>query len=227
MECLFTPELRADTVLCRLPEEEARHARALRLREGDAVLLSNGAGVLARASIAVADRKEYTAAVHGIEPGSELSFRLVLALGVLDNRDRLEFALEKAVELGATDFVPLLTRYSRPGRVAVDRLRSKAVAAMKQAQRAVLTEVHEAVSLSSFLASFAGRSTVLLADADGGAWSIPQGDVCVVVGPEGGLDPDEVAAVRAVPGCVPVRLAERRLRAETAAVLAVGLAALP
>ncbi len=224
MECLFTPELRADTAMCSLPDEEVRHARALRLREGEAVLLSNGTGVLARARIAAADRKNITVAIEELlESSGELPFRLVLGLGVIDNRDRFEFAIEKAVELGATDCVPLLTRYSKAGRVNTERLRSKAIAAMKQSRRAMLMRVHEPMQLDAFIASFCTDSTIFLADAEGGLWLGAPGDVCIVVGPEGGLSNDELAMVRSAPGCVPVRLADRRLRAETAAMLAVGI----
>ena len=205
-----------------------RHARALRLRTGESVLLSNGAGILARAHIFTADRNDITVAVDEILGDTgELPFRLVLALGVLDNRDRFEFVVEKAVELGAVDFVPLATRYGRAGKLHTERLRNKAVAAMKQARRAVLMQVHEPMPLDRFLSDFCRDAAIFLADADGGAWSGAQSDVCVVVGPEGGLADDELSLVRSQPGCRSVKLANRRLRAETAAVLATGLAGMP
>lgn len=224
MECLFAPELTADLTTLRLTDDEMRHARALRLRNGDAVFLSNGEGLAARAIVRAITRDEVTIAVTELLPGyGELSRRVVLALGILDNRERMEFALEKAIELGISDFVPLQTRYSQYNRSSTERLRSKALAAMKQAQRARLPKVHEPLSLDEFLGLFCTDTTVILADENGGSTIPSTGDLCILVGPEGGFAEEELSQIQALPRCIPVRLAGRRLRAETAALLAIGL----
>lgn len=225
MECLFAPDLIVDRTIIRLSDDEMRHARALRLRSGDAVFLSNGEGLAARAIVHTMTRDEVTVSVTEFLPGyGEVSRRIVLALGILDSRERMEFALEKAIELGISDFVPLQTRYSQRSRSNSERLRSKALAAMKQAQRAWLPRVHEVLSLDQFLDLFCTTSTVILAD-ENGANNIPStGDLCILVGPEGGFAEEELSRIQALPQCCTVRLANRRLRAETAALLATGLA---
>lgn len=227
MECLFAPDLTAGTVTVRLAGDEARHARALRLRSGDAIFLSGGQGLAARAVVDTAARDELTVSVTEFLPEyGEPARRIVLALGILDSRERMEFALEKAVELGISDFVPLQTRYSQHSRTSTERMRSKALAAMKQAKRARLPRVHDALTPEQFLALFCTDATVVLADENGQSTLPSDGDLCIIVGPEGGLAEEELALVRSLPHCVAVRLAGRRLRAETAAVLAVGLAGL-
>jgi 16S rRNA (uracil1498-N3)-methyltransferase len=227
MECLFAPELTADVTIIRLSDDEMRHARALRLRSGDAVFLSNGEGLAARAAVHTVSREDVTVSVTEFLPGyGELSRRIVLALGILDNRERMEFALEKAIEFGISDFVPLQTRYSQHSRSTTERLRSKALAAMKQAQRARLPRVHEIQSLEQFLESFCTDATVILADENGKSTIPSTGDICILVGPEGGFAEEEVSRIQALPQCLTVRLAGRRLRAETAALLATGLAGL-
>lgn len=224
MECLFAPDLTADLTNLRLTDDETRHARALRLRSGDAVFLSNGEGLAARASVSTITRDAVTVSVTEFLPGyGELSRRIVLALGILDNRERMEFALEKAVELGISDFVPLQTRYSQHNRSSTERLRSKALAAMKQAQRARLPKVHEPLSLDQLLGLFCPDTTVILADENGGSAIPHTGDLCILVGPEGGFAEEELNRIQALPQCLSVRLAGRRLRAETAALLAIGL----
>lgn len=225
MECLFAPNLTADLLTVQLTDDETRHARALRLRSGDAVFLSNGEGLAARAVVSTITRDEVTVSITEFLPAhGELSRRVVLALGILDNRERMEFALEKAIELGISDFVPLQTRYSQHSRSSTERLRSKALAAMKQSQRARLPKVHEPLSLDQFLKLFCADTTVILADENGGSTIPHTGDLCILVGPEGGFAEEELTRIQALPQCHTIRLAGRRLRAETAALLAIGLA---
>lgn len=225
MECLYAPNLVLSSADICVQGDEARHARALRLRIGDAVLLSNGKGLVARSTVVQAERDAYTMSVVEVLPNyGELPYRMAVALGILDNKDRMEFALEKVVELGATDFIPLHTRFCQRDRVHPERLQSKALAAMKQAQRACLPRVYEPVSIESFAEQWGARTTLVVADERGNTTSWPEGDICIVVGPEGGLSTEESKILHAVPGCTLMALAERRLRAETAAVLAVGVA---
>lgn len=225
MECLYAPDFSLDSSDICVQGDEARHARALRLRVGDAVLLSNGEGLVARGTVAAAERDAYTISVVELLPNhGELPYRVAVALGILDNKDRMEFALEKAVELGATDFIPLHTRFCQRDKVNVERLQSKALAAMKQAQRACLLRVHEPVSVGALSEQWGGKTTLVVADENGENNTWPKGDICIVVGPEGGLSAEELETLYATPNCTRIVLAQRRLRAETAAVLAVGLA---
>lgn len=224
MECLYAPDMTPSSTVVALQGDEARHARALRLRIGDAVLLSNGDGIVARCTVTAAERDTCIVSVGEILPNyGELPRRVAIALGILDNKDRMEFALEKAVELGATDFIPLYTQYAQRDKIHRERLQSKALAAMKQAQRARLPHVHEPLPIAALVEQWSGKMALIVAD-ENGSGTLPEGDVCIVIGPEGGLSAEEKQLLCAVPQCTSITLAQRRLRAETAAILAVGLA---
>lgn len=226
MECLYAPQLTSDSSVVVLHDEEARHARALRLREGECLLLSNGNGLCAEASIDAVRKELIECRIQRLLPEhGEYPFRIIVALGVLDNRERTEFALEKAVELGAQDFVLLLTDHSEHNRTKTERLQSKAIAAMKQSQRARLVTIHEPMSPQALLAMLPSETLIILADAVGAKPEhYTASTVCLCVGAEGGFSSQEQSLFRADGRTQLWRLAPTRLRAETA--LLSGLSAL-
>lgn len=217
----------------RLPDDEARHAtRVLRLGAGEEVAVVDGLGGwhTVRLDDVAKDRAAGTVVTTRREVG-EPPRPVAVALPPLKSSDRFEWALEKAVELGVTDLVALQTARTE-GRLPKDtRLHGVAVAAMKQTLRTRLVRVHT-VALAG-LAAFrlptgealaplllhesadpAARLDLRLAEVDT-IDAVP----CVLVGPEGGFTPAEVAAAEAS-GWPVASLGPRRLRAETAAVAA-------
>jgi 16S rRNA (uracil1498-N3)-methyltransferase len=241
MECLYAPHLRPDISSCPLADDEYTHARALRLREGSSVLLSNGAGLCAEALVRSVGKSTLECMVQKFLPHhNELHTALHLALGVLDNRERMEIALEKATELGIVAFTPLLADHSQRERVNLERLQAKALAAMKQSQRSYLPRIAAPVTVDALLQNVhkASDTRVILADAEGQAPARLQAegnqakgsqaesnDVWLVIGPEGGFSERELYLLN-TRADARWRLGASRLRAETAAILAVGTAAL-
>lgn len=205
-----------------LLDGETHHLRVRRAREGETVELRDGAGLVGRGRL-VSGTGEWTVRIESVEhrpPPPEL----VLAVGAGD-RDRLEIALEKAVELGATRLVPLLTERtagvaSRLRTPQLDRLRRRALEAVKQSGNPWACAVEDPVSLDQFLARPAAGLR-WLADPAGGPPAPTLGDepVTVLVGPEGGLSGEERAAAAAA-GYQPVSLGPHVLRFETAAIAA-------
>ncbi len=226
MECLYAPELAANSDRIILNNDEARHARALRLREGERIKLTNGSGLCAVAVVEELRNNEVQCRVQELLPNDgEYPYRIIVALGVLDNRERMEFALEKAIELGAHDFVPLLTDHSERNRTKAERLHSKAIAAMKQAHRARLITIHEPMSPKELLSLLPTDTVLLLADADGEKpHQYTASTVCLCVGAEGGFSEAEQSMFLSDARIMRWNLAPTRLRAETA--LLTGLAAL-
>jgi 16S rRNA (uracil1498-N3)-methyltransferase len=226
MECLYVPQLEAGQVFCSVEApEELRHVRALRLRQGERIALTNGCGVLVEAVFEGYDRRQQRAHFRIIAPlpGTEPSVPIGLVLSLLHERERLEFAVEKAVELGVRDIVLVVTRYTQLRSVRLERLQAKVVAAVKQAHRAWLPrlrgpmELHECCRIV-----FPEYPQRIVADVSGDlATPLSLAPVLVAVGPEGGWSPEELELLQQH-GAVIWTLGPQRLRSETAAVVALG-----
>ena len=142
-------------------------------------------------------------------------------------RARYAWVAEKACELGVARFVPVLTRRAVVDKVKGDRLRSHMIEAAEQCGRTALPDIMPQVSLTDWLPTLNDRQ-LFFADEDGGqvfarAVAANPGPAAILVGPEGGFDDRERAAIKATPGAVAVSLGPRILRADTAAVAAVSV----
>ncbi len=201
----------------------------MRLCAGDEVALFNGRDGEWRATLGEVGRRRTSLIVDRPVRAQAAGPDLWLLFAPI-KRARLDFVAEKATELGVAALVPVLTRRTQASRVNVERLRANAVEAAEQCGRLTVPEVRAPVALDRLLADWpAGRRLMFcdesgaappagaaLGGADGGAWA-------VLIGPEGGFDPDERAAVREKAEAMAVGLGPRTLRAETAVVAALTL----
>lgn len=233
LPALYLPERPAEGELLELPEEEARHLKALRLHPGDPLLLLDGRGGRTRATVERIERRgAVLRAGTTVLDGEEGRPYIVLAIGQLADRSRFEWVVEKGVELGAREIVPLVTARSE-GRFQADRAGRIAVAALKQSQRSFLPQITPPVPFAAMLERvgefdrvFICHESAPIGDAMGRfLLSSPlYGRILILIGPEGGFTSDEVEAARDASALV-VSLGESRLRAETAALAALVLAA--
>jgi 16S rRNA (uracil1498-N3)-methyltransferase len=229
-----TPRVYVDAVLATgaettLPPETSAHlTRVLRLRPDDAVVLFNGDGRDFAGRLLAVQRHGVRVLVEAAdEAEAEPPLRLHLAVGV-SRGERMDFVVQKAVELGVASIRPLLTERSVV-RLDADRRERRhehwqgvLVAACEQSGRRRLPLLHPTLPLADWLPTVGGTALLLdpqaartLADVPA-----PQGAATLLVGPEGGLSGDERArAGRA--GFVPVRLGPRILRTETAPIAAL------
>ncbi len=205
-----------------LDTAEAHHARAvLRLRAGDRVVVTDGRGRVAEGSVGAPGRGRLEVEVTAVRavapprvPGP------VLVHGVLAGRG-MDWAVQKAVEVGVTAMRPLLAARSQLGVAAVrgrmEHWRRVARQALKQCHRPWEMELLEPAEVRQVVAEATGRGAV--ADPSGEPlWSAPAEALeHLLVGPEGGLTDEEVAVARRH-GWLPVRLGPHVLRSETAAV---------
>jgi 16S rRNA (uracil1498-N3)-methyltransferase len=214
-----------------LGEADSRHAlRALRLRPGDELLLSDDRGTVARGVLA---REERGRAVVDVAETASVA-RPVPTVGVAlvpPSADRLRWAVQKLTELGV-DRIELLgsaraVRWAEEAerRRAAERVRAVAREAAMQSRRAFLPDVEAAPSLGEILAR---PQTVAVLWEGGGsplAGILPDGAdaITLVVGPEGGFTKEEVDAVRRS-NAVLASLGAAILRTETAAEAAAVLA---
>lgn len=211
-----------------LPAGPAHHAaRVLRLKAGDPVTLFNGDGGEFAARLTRIDARVVVAAIdarHAVERESSLAVTLLLGLAATD---RMDFAIQKAVELGVAAIQPVATARS-VSRLAGDRAerrldhwRQIAISACEQCGRNRLPELHPPRELEEWLRASTPASLRLMLAPDAtqslAAIARPAGAVETLVGPEGGFTPQEqAAAIRA--GFRAVRLGPRVLRTETAAL---------
>lgn len=143
----------------------------------------------------------------------------------------IDFLAEKACELGVARLVPVVTHRTIVDRVNADRLRANLIEAAEQCGRTALPELGDTVKLVALLRDWDAGRTLFFADEEGGepalqamaAHPARPGPAAILIGPEGGFDTDERAAIRALPQAVGVSLGPRILRAETAAAAAVSL----
>lgn len=143
-------------------------------------------------------------------------------------KGRIDWVAEKACELGVARLVPVLTRRTVVDRLNLDRLRAHMIEAAEQCGRTALPELVEPVKLAPLLRDWPAERALFFADETGGvpaaaAMTAHKGPAAILVGPEGGFDEAERAAIRAVPQAVGIGLGPRILRAETAAAAAVAI----
>jgi 16S rRNA (uracil1498-N3)-methyltransferase len=217
-----------------LAQPQAHHAlRVLRLKPGDAVTLFNGDGAEYAAVVIEANRDRVALDVTGRETTDrEAPFAVTLAQAV-SSGERMDYTIQKAVELGVAAIQPLEARRSVV-RLSAERAERRiahwqavVIAACEQCGRNRVPQVLPLTLLDAFLAargsSKDGEWRVLLSPRSARRlreFNPPQGSIVMLSGPEGGFSPEEERAAKQA-GFLPVRLGPRVLRTETAAVAAL------
>jgi len=234
---LYCPtSLESDEVID-LPPAVAHHAaRVLRLREGDAVTVFNGEGGEFEARLTRIEPRSVSAMVgkhHAVERESPLQVTLLQGLA---GAERMDYVIQKAVEMGVAAIAPVtmarsVTRLdaARASKRA-EHWRSVIVASCEQCGRNRLPLLHPLCVFDAALGSPADPGvtsgaalSLVLSPGEGSsltAFDRPSGAIRLLIGPEGGLAPEELAAAQRA-GFRSVRLGPRVLRTETAGVAAL------
>ncbi len=195
----------------------------MRLKEGDRLMLFDGASGEWLAEVAEAGKKRMTLAVVEPTRPQESVPDLWLAFAPV-KKGRVDWLVEKAVELGVARLQPVVTQRTIVDKLNLDRMRSHIVEAAEQCGRTALPEIDAPVKLDAFLRSRDRARTLYFADEAGGeqaAAAFAAGSALILTGPEGGFTPDEAAAIRASPNAKAINLGPRILRADTAALAAI------
>ena len=228
MHRFYCPDIVATLTL---GEEDSKHCvKVLRLTEGATIEVVDGNGNLYTCRITMAHPKRCAVEVLDKQTQSpHWGHQIVLGVAPTKNLDRMEWLVEKSVEMGVDRIIPLRCHNSERTVLKTERLRKIMVSAMKQSLKATLPRLDEMTPLEQVLAEpFNGICCIAYCDemlpreerrslVD--AYQ-PGKDVMVLIGPEGDFSPEEVQAATAA-GFVPVTLGESRLRTETAGMMAV------
>lgn len=214
-----------------LEESPARHlTQVLRLKAGAEITLFNGDGHDYSARLHEVSRRTTSARVdRRLEPAeAPAPLRIHLAIGI-SKGERMDFAIQKAVELGVADITPLLTERCQvrlPGERREKRLQhwqQVIIAACEQSGRRRIPNCNPVLKLDQWLTSQTPESGILLDHRGEQALrelEPPKGEVTLLIGPEGGLSADERTRAAAA-GFTGVRLGPRVLRTETAPLAAI------
>jgi 16S rRNA (uracil1498-N3)-methyltransferase len=197
----------------------------MRIKVGDPVrLFDDGTGEWL-AVVAVAGKRDVTLDVTEKLAEREAVPDLWLLAAPL-KKGRVDWMAEKACELGVARLVPVLTHRTVVDKPKVERLRAHMIEAAEQCGRTALPDVAEPVKLPALLRDWPATRALYFADELGGAparTAMKPGAAAILIGPEGGFDDGERAAIRAVPQATAMALGPRILRADTAAAAAVAI----
>jgi 16S rRNA (uracil1498-N3)-methyltransferase len=207
----------------------------LRLEAGDSVLLFNGRDGEWRGTLARTGKRSVTVAVAEATRPQSRSLDLHYLFAPLKHA-RLDYLVQKAVEMGAARLQPILTRHAQVARINLERMRANAIEAAEQCGILTLPEIGAPLAFDRMLAGRDDARLLVFCDEDAevkdpvaaltaarhaaGTDPIP---LAVLVGPEGGFAEDERAALLKLPNTVRLSLGPRILRADTAAVAALAL----
>lgn len=219
-----------------LPDDEAIHAvRVLRLSEGDEIFLMDGCGMFHRATITMASNKRCSYRIEeSIAQERSWTGHIHLAVAPTKMMERMEWMVEKAVEIGVDEISFLDCKNSERRQIKLPRLEKIAISAMKQSRKPFLTRINEMRSVSDFIHATA-KGKLFIAHCyneierlylpDRLAVCPPDSSITIMIGPEGDFSIDELNFVLATGG-ESISLGESRLRTETAGLVAVMMAAM-
>ncbi len=226
----YQPGPLSEDSLIWLNDNAAHHlARVLRIKTGDALLLFNGQGGEYQAVVTQVTKKGVEVKVGSFSAREvESPVKIEVAQGIARG-EKMDFIVQKAVELGVSRIAPLVTERGNV-RLTGEREQKRwqhwqavAVSACEQCGRNRVPEIGSPISLQAWLPTVTADYRFVLSPhvQNNLPASIPaQSSILLLIGPEGGLSDDEVAAAVAH-GFMPLRLGPRVLRTETAALAAI------
>lgn len=223
MEQYYHPELPNEGYI-QLRDDEERHLlKVRRARIGDHFRCTDGNGRMAHVKFAGRDARGNVYAIEKIDIITPPNPRIHLAVALPRQESRMEWLLEKSVELGVDEITPLITERGIRERIRMDRLEKIMISALKQSLSAHLPTLNHALELKEFLQQ--AHSQILLAHCHnlpkkfiGQLQLMPK--ITLFIGPEGDFSEQEVTQISQKNG-ISVSLGDLRLRTETAALVAV------
>lgn len=212
------------------PGEPAIHylRNVLRLAAGAGVLVFNGREGEWRARVVIPSKRELKLEILEQTRAQPAASSLHYAFAPVKHA-RLDFMVQKAVELGAGRLTPVITRHTQVSRVNTDRMRANMIEAAEQCGVMALPVVDAPVAFDRWLAGVEAARTIVFCDEDAEisdpvkALQMQNGPFTLITGPEGGFGESERAALLMHEPVIRLSLGPRILRADTAAVAALSI----
>jgi 16S rRNA (uracil1498-N3)-methyltransferase len=225
---LFVPGPLAEGSAITLDGPQAHYlAKVMRVADGDAVILCDDiTGEWAARVVAVSKREVTLSPESLLRPREQVpDFTLVAALL---KKPHFDMVLKKATELGVRRIQPVLTHRCVADKLNPERARAIITEAAEQCARTALPELAEPMKLDALLRHWPEDCALFFADETGGEpaaamFAAHSGPAALLIGPEGGFDDGERAAIRALPQARAISLGPRILRGETAAIAGAAL----
>ncbi len=230
MQRLCVPhDLAANAEIEAEPQQGHYLANVLRLRIGAQLLLFNGRDGEWLAEVAAVSRKKVSLrAVAQVRPQPPHP-DLVYCFAPL-KQGRLDYLVQKAVEMGAGVLQPVITQHTQMSTVGIDRLRANVVEAAEQCGILAIPRVEDAIKIDRLLWLWEPGRRLIFCDEGADTnnpvvrlSAIAERKLGLLVGPEGGFSEEERQQLRALPFVTPIPLGPRILRADTAAVAALAV----
>ena len=227
---LFVDAPLASAAIIDLDRNQSNYlGNVLRLAVGDTVLVFNGRDGEWRAAISGRKRADQLTLTEQTRPQQALA-DLHLAFAPLKHA-RLDYMVQKAVEMGVSALQPVITRFTQVSRVNLERMRANVIEAAEQCGIIALADVADPRPLEKYLAQRDGARRLIFCDEDtdtanpvAALAKLPKGGgIDVLIGPEGGFAEEERVALLKQPSVTRLSLGPRILRADTAAVAALAV----
>lgn len=227
MQLFFTQHIQNNSLT--LEEDEFAHCiKVLRKKQGDEITAIDGNGNLYTATITEIAKHSCTAAILHTEHKSPTPQHLHIAVAPTKNTDRMEWMVEKLVEIGVGEISFIQCRHSERKVLKTERLEKIALSAIKQSLKYYLPQIHPLVSFDDFIKNTPVDHNLYIGycETEQTAYlplqPFTHTNTLVLIGPEGDFSPDEVEKAKSA-GYLPVSLGQSRLRTETAAMVAATL----
>ncbi|MFZ4548874.1 MAG: 16S rRNA (uracil(1498)-N(3))-methyltransferase [Bacteroidales bacterium] len=208
-----------------LGSDESYHiVKVLRMRVGETIHLSDGAGNLFEGKILTQEAKSCSVMLTAVEAEyGKRPFKLHLAVAPTKNIARFEWFLEKATEIGIDEITPLICEHSERAQIRTERLQKIILSAAKQSIKAYLPQLHEPIKFSDFV-KLNHTSSKFVAYVEEKQpehlkTAYQKGDCTILIGPEGDFSKKEME-LALTNQFKPISLGPARLRTETAAIVA-------
>lgn len=226
----YTPDIASSDAL---PDAEAAHAvSALRLKEGDEIMLMDGIGTFYKAVITLSTKKRCTfEVIETLPQNKDWKGHIHLAIAPTKSIDRIEWMIEKATEAGVDEITFIKSKNSERTKINLERIKRIVISAAKQSRKPFMPIINETTDFDKLIKQQAHSAQVFIAHCyiefpKRPLISLleerPDTPTTILIGPEGDFSTDELQKAQAE-GCISIDLGSSRLRTETAGLYAVML----